>query len=365
MEVYTVGGAVRDRILGLEVEDRDYVVVGATPDDMLARGFKAVGRDFPVFLHPDTHEEYALARTERKSAPGYRGFVFHADPSVTLEQDLRRRDLTINAMALSQDGRLVDPWGGRVDLERRLLRHVSPAFAEDPVRILRLARFAARFPDFEVASETLELCRRMVADGEVDTLVAERVWQEIARGLMASAPTRMFEVLAGCGALERLLPELAGRDLAFASLSRVADDDSLAVRWACLWLPPPPQAESRAAAVAERLRLPGDCRELCLLVLRESAAMLAVRDRDAGALLALIERGDGLRRPQRFHQMLRVVRICSGDRAAPQVALLQRALDAARAVDAGAVARGADEPGRIAKLVRDARLAAVEAAIAG
>ncbi|MCB1917390.1 MAG: multifunctional CCA tRNA nucleotidyl transferase/2'3'-cyclic phosphodiesterase/2'nucleotidase/phosphatase [Rhodocyclaceae bacterium] len=363
MEVYTVGGAVRDRMLGHEVEDRDYVVVGATPDDMLASGFRPVGRDFPVFLHPDTHEEYALARTERKSAPGYRGFVFHADPTVTLAQDLRRRDLTINAMALSADGRLIDPWGGRADLERRLLRHVSPAFAEDPVRILRLARFAARFPDFAVADETLALCRRMVCAGEVDALVAERVWQELSRGLMASAPQRMFAVLDACGALERLVPELCGREAAQEALGRIAVADPLAVRWASLWVPPFEGAEARAAAVAQRLRLPNDCRELSLLAVREFAAVRMVVAGDAQALLALFERSDALRRPGRFEQLLRVVCLGVGDAVAGQVEILLRALAAARAVDAGAVARSAAARSEIPERVRDARLAAVAAAI--
>jgi len=208
MKIYAVGGAVRDELLGLPVTDRDWVVVGATPQDMLDRGFVAVGRDFPVFLHPQTHEEYALARTERKTAPGYTGFAFHAAPGVTLEEDLVRRDLTINAMAKDEAGAIVDPHGGRADLAARLLRHVSPAFAEDPVRILRVARFAARFADFSVAAETMELMRGMAAAGEVDALVSERVWQELARGLMEARPSRMFEVLRECGALARLLPEL-------------------------------------------------------------------------------------------------------------------------------------------------------------
>jgi len=208
MKIYSVGGAVRDELLGLPVQDRDYVVVGATPQQMAAQGFRPVGKDFPVFLHPVTHEEYALARTERKTAPGYAGFVFHTDADVTLEQDLIRRDLTINAIAKAEDGTLVDPFGGRRDLQAKVLRHVSRAFAEDPVRILRIARFAARFADFAVAPETNELMRQMVAAGEVDALVPERVWQELARGLMEAKPSRMFEVLRACGALARILPEL-------------------------------------------------------------------------------------------------------------------------------------------------------------
>jgi tRNA nucleotidyltransferase (CCA-adding enzyme) len=208
MKTFIVGGAVRDELLGLPVQDHDYVVVGATPDDMIALGFTPVGKDFPVFLHPATREEYALARTERKTAPGYKGFVFHAEPDVTLEQDLVRRDLTINAMAKAEDGAIIDPFGGRRDIEGRVFRHVSDAFAEDPVRILRVARFAARFADFSVAPETNALMRRMVEEGEVDALVPERVWQELARGLMEAQPSRMFNVLRGCGALRRILPEL-------------------------------------------------------------------------------------------------------------------------------------------------------------
>ena len=208
MKTYVVGGAVRDELLGLPVSDRDHVVVGATPEEMVRRGFRPVGKDFPVFLHPDTQEEYALARTERKTAPGYHGFVFHTSPDVTLEDDLARRDLTINAMARGDDGTLVDPYGGLKDLQERVFRHVSPAFAEDPVRILRVARFAARFPEFRVAAETNALMRSMVEAGEVDALVPERVWQEISRGLMENKPSRMFEVLRDAGALARIMPEL-------------------------------------------------------------------------------------------------------------------------------------------------------------
>ena len=207
-KAYVVGGAVRDALLGLPVKDRDYVVVGATPEQMQALGFVAVGKDFPVFLHPQTHEEYALARTERKTAPGYAGFAFHATAEVTLEQDLQRRDLTINAIAQDDDGTLIDPYGGRADIDARVFRHVSAAFSEDPVRILRVARFAARFTEFSVAPETMGLMRQMVSSGEVDALVAERVWQELSRGLAEATPSRMFDVLRECGALARILPEL-------------------------------------------------------------------------------------------------------------------------------------------------------------
>ncbi len=208
MRLYVVGGAVRDQLLGLPASDRDWVAVGATPEALLAAGYRPVGKDFPVFLHPQTQEEVALARTERKTAPGYHGFTFHADPAVTLEEDLARRDLTINAMAQAEDGTLVDPFGGQRDLATRVLRHVSGAFVEDPERLLLLARLAARFTDFSIAPETQALLRQMVDDGEVDALVPERVWQELSRGLMQPRPSRMFEVLRDCGALARLLPEV-------------------------------------------------------------------------------------------------------------------------------------------------------------
>jgi len=250
-QVFIVGGAVRDALLGRPHGDRDWVVVGATPQQMIDAGFLPVGRDFPVFLHPATHEEYALARTERKTAPGYRGFAVHAAPEVTLEEDLLRRDLTINAMAQTADGALIDPYGGQRDLQARVLRHVSDAFAEDPVRILRLARFAARFGDFSVAPETMDLMRSMVAEGEVDALVPERVWQELARGLMEDQPQRLFAVLRDCGALARLLPELdrlwgvpqradyhpevdTGVHVMLVLQAAVALRAPLSVRWACL-----------------------------------------------------------------------------------------------------------------------------------
>ncbi len=208
MQTYVVGGAVRDELLGFAVKDKDFVVVGSTPEAMLAAGFKPVGKDFPVFLHPKTHDEYALARTERKTAKGYKGFVVHASPEVTLEEDLARRDLTINAIAKDDAGKLIDPFNGLADIQAKILRHVSDAFAEDPVRILRAARFAARFTDFNVAPATMILMRQMVEAGEVDALVSERVWQELAKGLMEEKPSRMFDVLRECGALQRILPEL-------------------------------------------------------------------------------------------------------------------------------------------------------------
>jgi tRNA nucleotidyltransferase (CCA-adding enzyme) len=302
MQVFEVGGAVRDALLGLPVGDRDWVVVGATPQQMLDAGYQPVGRDFPVFLHPETQQEYALARTERKSGRGYHGFVFHAAPEVTLEQDLARRDLTVNAIARAPDGTLVDPYGGQRDLAARVLRHVSPAFAEDPVRLLRLARFAARFVDFTVAPETMALLRQLVEHGEVDALVAERVWQELSRGLMAERPSRMLAVLRECGALARLLPEVdrlwgvpqrpehhpevdTGVHLSLALDLAAQHGEPLAVRWALLChdlgkgttpaelLPRHHGHEQRSAkmarALAERLRVPGDCRELADVVARE------------------------------------------------------------------------------------------------
>lgn len=367
MEIYAVGGAVRDELLGLPVKDRDYVVVGATPDQMLAAGFRPVGKDFPVFLHPRTQEEYALARTERKTAPGYKGFLFHADPTVTLEQDLQRRDLTVNAMARAGDGRLIDPWGGQQDLAARVLRHVSPAFAEDPVRILRVARFAARFGEFRVADETLALCRGMVRAGEVDALVPERVWQEIARGLETAAPHRMFEVLADCGALARLLPELvrclSGATLR-APLERAAAE-RLAVgsRWACLWVPACAGGPAAARAASERLKAPADCRDLAVLAAAEAGRLSDAAPADAEAFVALFERCDAWRRPARFEDLLAVA-VASAPGLAAWRQACDEALAAARRVDAGAVARGAAEPARIPALVRQARIAAVERCLA-
>jgi tRNA nucleotidyltransferase (CCA-adding enzyme) len=367
LTIYEVGGAVRDALLGVPVSDRDWVVVGATPERMRELGYRPVGRDFPVFLHPVTHEEYALARTERKSGRGYHGFVFQAAPTVTLEEDLARRDLTINAIARAADGRLIDPYGGQRDLQAGVLRHVSPAFAEDPVRLLRLARFAARWPTFQVAPETQALLRRLVDDGEVDALVPERVWQELARGLMESRPSRMIEVLRECGALERLLPEVdrlfeplqrdgeAGRqaqdrpavqpDLAppparrlLAVLDRSARRGAaLPVRFACLTL------DLDAEAVSARLKAPADCRDLARLVARERQQVHQAAELDARALVQLLDRVDAWRRPERFEQLLLTCECdaqADADSALPDAAgvRLRRAFAAARAVDARAVA---------------------------
>ncbi len=362
MKVYQVGGAVRDELLGLPVDDRDYVVVGATPEEMERLGFKPVGKDFPVFLHPATHAEYALARTERKSGRGYKGFVVRAAPDVTLEDDLARRDLTINAIARDEQGNLIDPFGGAADLKAGVLRHVGPAFVEDPVRVLRVARFAARF-GFRPAPETLELMREMVANGEVDALVPERVWQELAKGLMAPAPRRMFETLAECGALPRVLPEwprleerraLAALDHAVARLL------PLTVRYAALFAGGPNDA---VEGVAARLRAPTDCRDLAVLAARWSAPLRDARQLGAAALVDLFERADAFRRPERFAELVETCEcdaLAVGDADPQRIPRLREALAAAQRVDGGAVAQA--NPDAVAAAIRAARVAAVAAA---
>lgn len=377
MQRFLVGGAVRDRLLGLPVQDRDYVVVGATPERMLAQGYTPVGKDFPVFLHPQTHEEHALARTERKTAPGYRGFVFHADAGVTLEQDLARRDLTINAMAVAEDGTLVDPFNGLRDLRAGIFRHVSPAFLEDPVRILRLARFAARFTQFTVAPETAALMRAMVANGEADALVPERVWQEFSKGLMEVQPSRMMDVLHECGALARLLPMLvplwAGEDrvsgnsvLAVLDAAAATAATALPARFAILLLAATdPLAGSSAVETAcVRLKVPGDCRDLAVMAARERDAVRSGASAAANGV-ALLERCDAFRKPARFYQMLDVLDFVEHASAAGLATTNWRALlAAASSVDAGVVAsvvaqQFPKQPQRINDAVRAARVAAV------
>ncbi|MEO8409419.1 MAG: multifunctional CCA addition/repair protein [Propionivibrio sp.] len=401
--IFTVGGAVRDELLGLPVQDRDYVVVGATPDDMLARGFRPVGKDFPVFLHPHTHAEYALARTERKTGPGYTGFAFHAAPDVTLEDDLARRDLTINAIARAEDGTLIDPFGGVADIKARVLRHVGPAFAEDPVRILRVARFAARFTDFSLAPETLALMQGMVADGEVDHLVAERVWQELARGLMETVPSRMIAVLRECGALARLLPELdrlfgvpqradyhpevdTGVHVMMALDHAAQRGYALPVRFAVLLhdlgkgltpaadLPRHPGHEARSVELVEgvcaRLKTPAECRDLALLVARYHGDIRRGPQLRAATIVRLLERADALRRPQRFAQLLQACscdfrgRLGWADKPIPASDLFPHALTALRSVDAASIARACKDAGQIAQRVQQARVAAVKQALA-
>lgn len=405
MQVYAVGGAIRDQLLGKPSQDRDYVVVGATPEDMEAAGYKPVGKDFPVFLHPVTKAEYALARTERKTAVGYKGFAFYTGPDVTLEDDLIRRDLTINAMAQAVDahdnlvGPVIDPHGGQRDLAARQFRHVSDAFAEDPVRILRAARFAARFHDFTVAPETVALMRRMVELGEVDALVPERVWQELARGLMEARPSRMFDVLRECGALARLLPELdrlwgvpqradyhpevdTGVHVMMVVDYAASVDASLPVRFAALThdlgkgttpdhvLPRHIGHEQRSVdlleGVCQRLRVPNDCRELALLVAREHGNIHRSTEFGAAALTRLVERCDALRKPGRFGEALQACeadargRLGFEDRDYPQTALLLAVREAAASVDAGAIAKAcADRVDQIRDRVHQARVAAV------
>jgi tRNA nucleotidyltransferase (CCA-adding enzyme) len=364
MKVYKVGGAVRDELLGLPVKDRDHVVVGATPEEMERLGYRPVGKDFPVFLHPETQEEYALARTERKTARGYKGFTVYAAPDVTLEDDLARRDLTINAIAKDEStGALIDPFDGASDLKAGVLRHVGPSFPEDPVRILRVARFAARF-GFRIAPETLELMRQMVEEGETDHLVAERVWQEFAKGLMEHAPRRMFDSLEACGALVHVLPEWRRVDgsRALAALDRAAVlGHPLPVRYAVLFAGGPAEAADEASA---RLRAPTDCRDLALLAARWSARVREARRLDAAALVDLLERTDAFRRPERFASL---VDACECDAAAiaadpARRPVLERALAAARGVDAGAIA--AANPGDVPGAIHAARVGAVAAAAA-
>ena len=412
--LYMVGGAVRDRLLGLPVQDHDWVVVGSTPEEMVARGFVPVGKDFPVFLHPDTHEEYALARTERKSGRGYRGFTVFASPEVTIEEDLARRDLTINAIAVNcawtraRDGfdaktGLIDPYGGQRDLRARVLRHVTDAFREDPVRILRLARFAARFHDFSIAPQTLALLREMVAAGEADHLVPERVWQELSRGLMETHPARMFEVLRECGALRVVLPELdrlwgvpqrpeyhpevdTGVHVMLVLQMAARLNAPLPVRWACLMhdlgkgstpadvLPRHIGHEQRSVgllrAVGQRLRVPSDCNGLAELVAREHGNIHRSGELGAAATVRLLERCDAFRKPARFADALLACecdargRQGHADSAYPQRPALGAALAATQGVDsaavaAAAIARGASGP-QIGAALHRARVAALE-----
>jgi tRNA nucleotidyltransferase (CCA-adding enzyme) len=405
---YLVGGAVRDALLGLPVGDLDYVVVGSTPQAMLAEGFKPVGKDFPVFLHPKTHCEYALARTERKNGHGYAGFAVHAAPDVTLEDDLARRDLTMNAIAQAHDGSLIDPYGGAADIAAGIFRHVSPAFAEDPVRILRIARFAARFERFTVAPETLALMRSMVAAGEVGHLVAERVWQELSRGLLEAAPLRMFEVLDDCGALAVLLPELKAlqgvpqppehhpeidtyvhtgmvlnRAAQLTQVSRL-----LAVRFAALVhdlgkaqtpadeLPRHRGHEGRSLplirALCDRFRIPNDCRELALLVAAEHGNIHRSESLNADSLLRLLMRCDAIRQSARFEQTLLACQADAQGRLGlettpyPQAPRLLAALAAAKGVSGGQVVNALkakyDTPSaeRIAQAMQSARVVAIE-----
>jgi tRNA nucleotidyltransferase (CCA-adding enzyme) len=370
MKRYVVGGAVRDALLGLPVADRDWVVVGATPEEMTGAGFRPVGKDFPVFLHPETHEEHALARTERKSGRGYKGFTVHAAPEVTLEEDLKRRDLTINAMAQDETGRLIDPFGGEKDLRAGLLRHVSEAFAEDPVRVLRVARFAARF-GFRIADETLALMRRLVDAGEMQTLVAERVWQEISRGLAEPQPARMLDALIRCGAQHAVLPELdavlddaRARAALTGALERaVTAGAGLSERFALFAHALGARCEPAVSALCARLRVPNEVEALALAVCRCGAGLRAA-DRDAPAgLLATLKCVDAFRRPERLAALLRTLGYTApGEASAKAVRRLEQALAAARAVDAGAIA-AASTPGDIGARIDAARERAIADAL--
>ncbi|MEW6562533.1 MAG: multifunctional CCA addition/repair protein [Pseudomonadota bacterium] len=402
IQIYCVGGAVRDQLLGLPVQDRDWVVVGATPEHMAAEGYMPVGKDFPVFLHPKTHEEYALARTERKTARGYKGFAVYAAPDVTLEQDLLRRDFTVNAMAVGADGELIDPYGGQADLAARVLRHVSPAFGEDPVRILRGARFAARF-GFTIAPETLTLMRNMAENGEVDALVPERVWQELARGLMEAHPSRFFTTLRDCGALARILPELdrlfgvpqppqhhpeidCGLHTMLVVDEAARAGHELEVRFAALThdlgkgTTPPDilprhvghegRSEDLLKGLCERLKVPGDCRDLARLTARYHGDIHRAKQLRADTIVRLFDSCDAWRKPQRFAQILQACACDARGRTGheyddyPQADYLLQGLRAAQAVNAGEIARQT-VPNLIQEKVREARIAAVEHALKG
>ena len=399
MQTYVVGGAVRDELLGFSVKDKDFVVVGSTPEAMIAAGFKPVGKDFPVFLHPKSHDEYALARTERKTAKGYKGFVVHASPEVTLEQDLARRDLTINAIAKADDGRLIDPFNGLADIQSKTLRHVSEAFAEDPVRILRAARFAARFTEFNLAPETMILMRQMVQAGEVDALVAERVWQELAKGLMEAAPSRMFDVLRECGALKKILPELdrlwgvpqpaqhhpevdTGIHVMMVIDYAASQDFSLPIRFAALMhdlgkgttptdiLPKHIGHEERSfnlvRDVCKRIKVPNDCKELAQIVAKFHGKLYQSLQMKPSTLLSFLIELDAIRQPARFNDFLKACEADSRGRAGlencptPAADLMLKVLEAASSVDAGAVASAFTAPEDIKIAVFEERLNAVK-----
>jgi tRNA nucleotidyltransferase (CCA-adding enzyme) len=404
MQVYLVGGAVRDRLLGRSVKERDWVVVGASPQELERQGFMPVGREFPVFLHPHTHEEYALARLERKVAPGYRGFTTQFSPDVTLEEDLRRRDLTINAMAETPSGEIVDPYGGRSDLDARLLRHVSDSFIEDPVRILRVARFAARYAElgFRVAEETLALMRRMSDSGELEALVPERVWQETERALGEPRPDVFFETLRACGALRVIYPELAalygvpqpprwhpevdtGVHVMLALRYSAVQSASATVRFAVLMhdlgkaLTSPERWPSHRGheeagvpvieALCARLKVPNGFRDLAVLTARHHAVVHRAAELRPTTVLKLFEATDAFRRPERFEEMLAA---CEADargrtgleaRPYPQREYLLRARAAAAAVSLGESERQGLAGPAIGELIREKRLAAINSLI--
>ncbi|MBY0579768.1 MAG: multifunctional CCA addition/repair protein [Burkholderiales bacterium] len=399
MKIYSVGGAVRDELLGLPVKDRDYVVVGSSPENMASLGFRPVGKDFPVFLHPQTHEEYALARTERKTARGYKGFEIYASPEVTLGEDLARRDLTINAMAKDEAGNIIDPFGGIADLEAGILRHIGPAFSEDPVRVLRVARFSARF-GFRIAPETLALMNEMVHNGEVEALVPERIWQELERGLMEKKPSRMFHALKECGALQRIMPELdalfgvpqspqhhpeidTGVHVMLVLDHAASRDYPLEVRFSALmhdlgkgtthpeeW-PHHSEHEARGVALVKdlcsRIRVPNDCRDLALVTTHFHGTAHRALELDAAGILGLLQGVDAFRKSERFEFFLCACmadfrgRPGYGEAPYPQAEMLRSALSAALDVDAGAIAKTASSPKEISEKVAQARVDAIGA----
>ncbi|MDO6822707.1 multifunctional CCA tRNA nucleotidyl transferase/2'3'-cyclic phosphodiesterase/2'nucleotidase/phosphatase [Marinobacter sp. 1_MG-2023] len=368
MQAYLVGGAVRDELLGLEVKDRDWVVVGATPKQMLAQGFTQVGSDFPVFLHPKTREEYALARTERKQGHGYHGFSVYSAPDVTLEEDLLRRDLTINAMARSEQGELTDPFGGRADLEARELRHVSEAFKEDPLRIIRTARFAARFQPlgFTVCAETMALMRTMVAAGEVEHLVPERVWQEIQRALHEQSPVTFFQVMRDCGALAVLIPELSSEDNFSAALETLqcvhSAEGSTAERFAALLCA---LDERDCTSRAKALKAPNDCQQLARLAAAflPEIGKLDLAQPDAGHLLELLENADLWRRPERFSSLLSVLGCALGAGSQKRLEPLESAADSAQGVDPKTLMEKGFSGKELGEAIRSERLARIAQAV--
>lgn len=402
LEVYCVGGAVRDELLGLPVKDLDFVVVGSTTEAMLTLGFKPVGKDFPVFLHPKTHDEYALARTERKVGKGYKGFTVHADPDVTLEEDLCRRDFTMNAIAKASDGSLIDPHQGQADIEQKIIRHVGDAFVEDPVRILRAARFSARFADFAIAPETMSLMQQMVADGEVDALVSERVWQELSKGLMEQRPSRMFDVLRECGALNKILPELdclwgvpqpekhhpeidTGVHVMMTIDYAAKQQFSLPVRLATLLhdlgkgttpidkLPRHIGHDERGAKlvkeVSKRLRIPNDCRDLAYIVAKFHIKEHQVLAMKPSTLLKFLIDLDAIRQPDRFEAFIQACesdsrgRLGLADVAIPQADVMRKALHAASNINTGEIAQQYNAPEQIKLAIFEARLEQVKSVL--
>lgn len=402
LEVYCVGGAVRDELLGLPIKDLDYVVVGSTIESMLGLGFKPVGKDFPVFLHPITHDEYALARTERKVGKGYKGFTIHADANVTLEDDLFRRDFTMNAIAKTAEGKLIDPHDGQLDIKRKIIRHVGSAFVEDPVRILRAARFSARFSDFTIASETMSLMQQMVSEGEVDALISERVWQELSKGLMEAKPSRMFEVLRACGALQKILPELdrlwgvpqpekhhpeidTGVHVMMTIDYAAKQNFGLPVRLATLLhdlgkgttpkdiLPRHIGHDERGAKlvkdVSQRLRLPNDCSQLAYIVAKFHIKEHQVMSMKPSTLLTFLIQLDAFRQPDRFEAFLQACEADARGRLGlesipiPQAEVMRKALVAANNINAGEIAKQQNSPEKIKQAIFDARLVAVKATL--